>query len=155
MQNGEQLSLEQIQAFMEGSQEVHFGEVNRQGVYGWITATGCGQEYWAQNREVKGLLRRYMTKTTQLSRGSSQRRRPKKVHLWDIPSARRSQKRPPRPLYRTRGTRLAADPDVCAGLTAPASRYSIQFVIISSSLLSPQRIGIFGSGLARLFGLLS
>ena len=36
-----------------------------------------------------------------------------------------------------------------------ASKYSIQLVIISSSLLSPQRTACAGSGLAGLFGLLS
>ena len=36
-----------------------------------------------------------------------------------------------------------------------ASKYSIQLVIISSSLLSPQRMASAGSGLAGLFGLLS
>jgi transposase InsO family protein len=68
MQNGERLSLEQIRAFMKGSQEVAFEGVNRQEVYAWLTVTICEQEYWKQHREVKGLLRRYMGKMTGLSR---------------------------------------------------------------------------------------
>jgi transposase InsO family protein len=68
MQNGERLSLEQIRAFMEGSQEVRFEGVNRHEIYAWMTVTICEQEYWKQHREVKGLLRRYMGKITGLSR---------------------------------------------------------------------------------------
>ena len=45
--------------------------------------------------------------------------------------------------------------DSVAWTAGSASTYSIQLVIISSSLLSPQRIDWAGSGLARLFGLLS
>src|ERR1700692_1599303 len=45
--------------------------------------------------------------------------------------------------------------DSVAACAGAASTYSIQLVIISSSLLSPQRIDLAGSGLARLLGLLS
>jgi transposase InsO family protein len=68
MQNGERLSLEQIRAFMKGSQEVQFEGVNRREIYSWMTVTMCEQEYWKQHRAVKGLLRQYMAKMTGLSR---------------------------------------------------------------------------------------
>lgn len=68
MQNGERLSLEQIRAFLEAAEEVHFEAANRGEVYGWISRTLCGQEYWKQGKAAKGLLRRYVQKMTGLSR---------------------------------------------------------------------------------------
>ena len=68
MENGERLSLEQIRAFLEASEEIEFAAANRQEVYDWVTRVLCGQEYWKQSRGVKGLLRRYLGKMTGLSR---------------------------------------------------------------------------------------
>lgn len=68
MENGERLSLEQIRAFLEASEEFEFAAANRQEVYAWVTQVLCGQEYWKQSRGVKGLLRRYLGKMTGLSR---------------------------------------------------------------------------------------
>lgn len=68
MRNGERLSLEQIRAFLEASNEIGFAAKGRQEVYGWVTRTLCGQEYWRQGREGKGLLRLYIGKMTGLSR---------------------------------------------------------------------------------------
>ena len=68
MQNGERLNLEQIQAFLEASEEIQFEAANRQEVYEWITRVLCEQEYWKQGRAVKGMLRRYIGKMTGLSR---------------------------------------------------------------------------------------
>lgn len=68
MRNGERLSLEQIRAFLEASEEIAFEAKGRQEVYEWITRTLCEQEYWRQGRGVKGLLRRYLAKMTGLSR---------------------------------------------------------------------------------------
>jgi hypothetical protein len=39
MQANEKLSLEQIQAFLQGSEEVIFEGRNRQEVYGWVNQT--------------------------------------------------------------------------------------------------------------------
>lgn len=68
MRNGERLSLEQIRAFLEASEEIEFEAANRKEVYEWVTRTLCEQEYWKQGREVKGRLRRYIAKMTGLSR---------------------------------------------------------------------------------------
>ena len=73
MENGERLSLEQIRAFLEASEEVEFAAANRQEVYDWVTRVLCGQEYWKQSRSVKGLLRRYLGKMTGLSRAQTTR----------------------------------------------------------------------------------
>jgi hypothetical protein len=68
MRNGERLSLEQIWAFLEASQEVQFGGTSRVEVYAWVTEVLCQQEYWKQGRATKGLLRRYVGKMTGRSR---------------------------------------------------------------------------------------
>jgi len=66
--NGERLSLEQIRAFLRGTEEVRFQAADREQLYEWISRTLCEQEYWKQKREVKGLLRRYLQKMSGLSR---------------------------------------------------------------------------------------
>ena len=68
MRNGEGLSLEQIRAFLEASEELEFEAAHREEVYQWISRTLCEQEYWKQGRSVKGMLRRYIGKMTGLSR---------------------------------------------------------------------------------------
>ena len=68
VRNGERMSLEQIQPFLEASDEMEFKATDREEVYGWLTRTLCEQEYWNQGREVERLLRRYMCKMTGLSR---------------------------------------------------------------------------------------
>lgn len=73
MQNGERLSLEQIRAFLEAAEEVHFEAANRGEVYVWISRILCEQEYWQQGKESKGLLRRYVRKMTGLSRAQMTR----------------------------------------------------------------------------------
>ena len=68
MQNGEKLSLEQIRAFLEASEEVEFEVKNRQEVYDWMSRTLREHGYDKQNRAVKGLLRAFLMKMTGKSR---------------------------------------------------------------------------------------
>lgn len=68
MENTEGLSLEQIRALLEASQEVRFEATKREEVYGWVSRTLCHQQYWKQKREAQGLLRRYIATMTGLSR---------------------------------------------------------------------------------------
>jgi transposase InsO family protein len=68
MQDGEKLSLEQIRAFLEASEEVHFEGQRRQEVYEWITRLLRQQSYRTQGKVVRGLLRRYVAKMTGRSR---------------------------------------------------------------------------------------
>lgn len=62
------MSLEQIRAFLEATDEVRFEAADRAEVYAWISGTLCEQEYWKQNKGTKGLLRCYVQKMTGLSR---------------------------------------------------------------------------------------
>lgn len=68
MQEIENPTLEQIRAFLETSQEVHFHAEGRADIYAWVDRTLRQQEYAKLSRETKGLVRRYLTKMTGLSR---------------------------------------------------------------------------------------
>ena len=68
MKVGESLSLEEIQAFLEASEEVGFKGRNREEVYEWVNETLRGQRYQELKRSGRGLVRRYIEKMTGLSR---------------------------------------------------------------------------------------
>jgi hypothetical protein len=73
MQEIENPSLEQIRAFLETSQEVHFRAEGRADIYAWVDRTLRQQDYAKVSRETKGLVRRYVTKMTGLSRAQMTR----------------------------------------------------------------------------------
>jgi hypothetical protein len=68
MENGEHLSLEQVQAFLTGNAEIGFEAPNRQELYAWTQRTLCTQSYASLPRSGKGLVKRYIGKVTGLSR---------------------------------------------------------------------------------------
>lgn len=68
MQDGERLSLEQIRAFLEGSDELRFEASDRRELYEWVERTLVQQEYQTLTRQDKGLVRRYLGKMTGLGR---------------------------------------------------------------------------------------
>ena len=68
MQDGERLSLEQIQAFLEARDELRFEASDRRELYEWVGRTLVEQEYAGLGRASKGLVRRYVAKMTGLSR---------------------------------------------------------------------------------------
>jgi hypothetical protein len=68
MQVNESLSLEEIQAFLEASEEVGFKGRNREEVYAWVNRALRGQRYQDLKRRDRGLIRRYVEKMTGLSR---------------------------------------------------------------------------------------
>jgi transposase InsO family protein len=68
VQASERLSLEQIRAFLEGSDEVRFEGRNREEVYGWVDQTLRQQRYEQLKRSGRGLVRRYLAKMTGLGR---------------------------------------------------------------------------------------
>jgi transposase InsO family protein len=68
MQDGERLSLEQIRAFLEGSEELRFEASDRRESYAWVERTLVQQEYLGLGRQGKGLVRRYIAKMTGLGR---------------------------------------------------------------------------------------
>lgn len=68
MDDSEATSLEQIQAFLEGSGEVRFSGQCRQEMYAWTERTLARHRYGALNRREKGLVRQYVSRMTGLSR---------------------------------------------------------------------------------------
>ena len=68
MQAREQLSLEQIQAFLAASDDLGFQGRNRDEVYSWVNLTLRQQGYQDLKRSGRGLVRRYLEKMTGLSR---------------------------------------------------------------------------------------
>jgi transposase InsO family protein len=68
MRGGERLSLEQIRAFLDGSEEVSFEASAPAELYEWTKRTLCEQEYAKLSRDGKSLVRRYIAKVTGRSR---------------------------------------------------------------------------------------
>jgi transposase InsO family protein len=68
MENGEHLSLEQIQTFLSGNQEIEFKAANRKELYEWTQQALCAQGYSSLHRSGKGLMKCYIGKVTGLSR---------------------------------------------------------------------------------------
>jgi transposase InsO family protein len=62
------MSLEQIRAFLQASEEIKFVGKNRKEIYSWVGQTLVGQQYHILRKEEKGLLRCYLGKMTGLSR---------------------------------------------------------------------------------------
>ena len=68
MDDTEASSLEQIRAFLAGSEEVRFAGQRREEVYGWVEKTLIRHEYASMNKPDKGLVRRYIARMTGMSR---------------------------------------------------------------------------------------
>ena len=68
MQQAESLSLEQIKCFLEGCQSVAFEAGNRTNKHTLVEGVLKRHHYADQKRSVKGLLRRFLSKLTGLSR---------------------------------------------------------------------------------------
>ena len=68
MDDTEATSLEQIRAFLAGSEPVQFSGQRRQEVYGWVEKTLVRHQYAHLDRPGKGLVRRYLARMTGFSR---------------------------------------------------------------------------------------
>src|SRR6266699_1429343 len=126
MQAGERMSLEQIQAFLEASNEVVFKARNKDEVYAWVNQTLRQLRYQELKRRGRGLVRRYVAKMTGLSR--AQVTRLVGVYL-------RGEEVKPKPYrrhrFRQRYTRedtelLAAVDEAHATLSGPATQKILQ-----------------------------
>jgi len=73
MENSDKLSLEQIRAFLDSTEEVGFQARDRTELYGWVQNTLRHHDYPNLERSAKGLLRRYVAKMTGLSRAQTTR----------------------------------------------------------------------------------
>jgi len=73
MQAGERMSLEQIQAFIDASDEVEFKARNKRKMYDWVNQTLRDLHFRNLKRSGRGLVRRYVAKMTGLSRAQATR----------------------------------------------------------------------------------
>jgi len=68
MDDSEARDLEQIRAFLAGSEPVRFTGQRRQEVYRWVEKTLVRHQYASLDRPGKGLVRRYLARMTGFSR---------------------------------------------------------------------------------------
>jgi transposase InsO family protein len=68
MDDTEATSLEQIRAFLAGSDPVQFAGQRREEMYGWVEKTLVRHQYASLSRPDKGALRRYLARMTGFSR---------------------------------------------------------------------------------------
>src|SRR6202021_2964253 len=68
MDDTQATSLEQIRAFLAGSEEVRFAGQRREEVSAWVEKTLVRQQYTSLDKPDKGLVRRYISRMTGLSR---------------------------------------------------------------------------------------
>jgi hypothetical protein len=73
MDDSAAMSLEQIQAFLAGSNGVRFAGQHRDDIYAWTEQTLVRHEYVGLSRAEKGVLRRYLARMTGLSRAQMTR----------------------------------------------------------------------------------
>lgn len=122
MQEANKLSLEQIRAFLESSEEIRFKGQRRAEVYAWVTRTLREQGYSQQGRAAKGLLRQYLGKMTGLSRAQITRLIGRYRQAGEVQEALYRRHRFPNK-YRRRDVELLAELDQAhEGLSGPATR---------------------------------
>ena len=64
-------TLDQVRAFVEGSEAVDFAGAERESVYEFVRRALVRLDYERLGKSDKGLVRRYLAKVTGLSRGAT------------------------------------------------------------------------------------
>jgi hypothetical protein len=70
------LSLEEMQACMDASEEIAFEGKNRKEIYDWERGTLVGQQYHVPGKAERGLVRSFIAKMTGLSRAQDEADQP-------------------------------------------------------------------------------
>ena len=116
-------SMEQIRAFLEGTQPLDFDVPGREALYDWIASELRRLGYLRLGKADKGLVRRYLEKVSGLSRAQMTRLI---RQFRDTRSIRDRRGRPARPFprrYSDADIRLLAEVDTLHGtLSGPATR---------------------------------
>jgi len=73
MQNAERLTLTEMQEFVKGSRPMGFSADGRAAAYGLIQRVLGTQQYQRISKACKGIVRRFLTKVTGLSRAQMSR----------------------------------------------------------------------------------
>jgi len=122
MQASEKLRLEQIQAFLDASEEIQFEGKRRQEVYDWITRLLRQQSYRTQGKVVRGLLRRYVAKMTGLSRAQVTRLIGQYMEHSEVKQSSRRQHRFPSRFTKADLELLAKVDEAHETMSGPATR---------------------------------
>lgn len=116
-------TLEQIQAFLEGSQALDFQAPSREAAYDWIAAELRRLKYHRLAKADKGLVRRYLEKVTDISRAQVTRLISQFRRTGQIRDRRASPAKPFARRYTAADVRLLAEVDALHGtLSGPATR---------------------------------
>ena len=122
MQGGEKLSLEQIRALLEASQEVRFTEHSPEDICDWIGKIVGEHDYAKQGREAKGLLRSYLAKLTGQSRAQVTRLISKYVATGEVRATAYRRHRFPTRYTRIDTACLASVDEAHDTMSGPATR---------------------------------
>ena len=116
-------TLAQVRAFVEGNQPVSFTLTARTASHQWMTETLKRFRYAHVSRADKGLLRRYLTKVTGLSRAQVTRAITQFLKSGVIEDRHKAPVKPFVTRYRPADIRLLAEMDVLhSTLSGPATR---------------------------------
>jgi transposase len=122
MEEEKPLSLEQIRAFLEASEEIRFEGRNRKEMYYWVKQTLIEQQYQVRGKTEKGLLRSYRAKMTGLSRAQVTRLIGQYVDTGEVEEREYRRRRFPS-LYTRRDIELLAEVDEAhETLSGPATQ---------------------------------
>ena len=109
-------TLEQVRAFVEGSEAVDFAGGEREGVYTLVRRTLVKLDYHRLGKPGKGLVRRYLAKVTGLSRLIAQHRRTGSIEDRRGPPAKPFERR-----YTRADIRLLGEVDAALGQMSGAA----------------------------------
>ena len=116
-------TLEQVRAFVEGSEAVDFTGADRESVYEFVRRTLVRLDYERLGKSDKGLVKRYLAKVTGLSRAQLTRLIGRHRETGRIEDRRRGATRPFERHYRAADIALLAEVDeTLGGLCGPATR---------------------------------
>jgi hypothetical protein len=116
------MSLAEIRAFLEASEEIRFEGWNRKEIYCWVGQMLIRQQYETQGKAEKGLLRSYLGKMTGLSRAQVTRLIARYVAQGSIKEKEYRRRRFPS-LYRREDIKLLAEVDEAhETLSGPATQ---------------------------------
>jgi hypothetical protein len=116
-------TLEQVRAFLEGSQPLDFVAPAREAAYGWIAAELRRLRYPRLGKADKGLVRRYLQKVTGLSKAQMTRLIQQFRDTGQIRDRRGKPAMPFARRYTPADVRLLAEVDALHGtLSGPATR---------------------------------
>ena len=126
MQNAEQLTLAEMQEFVEGSRAVGFAAQEQEAVYRFIQRVLVAQQYRRLSKGQRGIVRRFLTKMTGLSRAQITRLIRQWVRQRRIQARPARRRRFPRRYTPQDIALLAAVDATHEDLSGPAVRHILQ-----------------------------